>query len=167
MRRMLLILPVLLALTACGGPSATQAAATVNTVPQSVRTGRTLLIGGNELFDVLAKGLRAPHDFGDCADNAGVSGGDSTAMLGMFSLGVMNTNPARVIIVANAFELTYMGADTLQRNYYGMVLQSTVAGSRTVLVGVPGADEFDNMLRLLARSYGAEYVNTLDPAVCK
>jgi hypothetical protein len=167
MRRMLLILPALLVLTACGGPSAAPAPATIDAAPQSVRTGRTLLIGGNELFDVLAKGLRAPHDFGDCADNAGVSGGDSTAMLGMFSLGVMNTNPARVIIVADAFELTYMDADTLQRNYYGMVLQSTVAGAHTVLVGVPGADEFDSMLRLLARTYGAEYVDTLDPVVCK
>jgi hypothetical protein len=164
---LLVIVIALWLLAGCGGSSAAPTPAAFTTPPRSLHTGRTLMIGGNELFDRLPNGLQTPHDFGACVDNAGVKGGDSTAMLGMFSLGVLNTYPSRVIIVANNFELVYMDADTIQRNYYGMVIHSTVSGARTILVGVEGADQFNDMLRTLAHSYGAEYVDALDPAVCK
>jgi hypothetical protein len=159
----LVIVVALWLMTGCDGGAAADPAP--HTSPASLSSGRTLIIGGNELFDRQPDGHQTPHDFGSCADNAGVKGGDSGAMLGMFSLGVLNSYPAKVVIVANNFELAYMDRDTIQANYYGMVIHSTVSGARTILVGVAGADEFDQMLRTLAAAYGAEYVDAM-PAVC-
>lgn len=167
---------VVLSCAGCGGSSATPAPAAALTPPKSLHTSAVVVIGGSELFDGPTR-----HDFGACATNAGVAGGNSTAMLGLFSLGILNDYPGTVFLVANAFEIEgaalgwaelgytpdqlraieYEARVHALDNFASMVNHVQVSGSRTVIVGVPDADAYNADLRALAASRGVEFVTTL------
>lgn len=161
--RLALALLLGLQLAACGGSSADAPPAAATAPPRPLHTSAVLVIGGNELFTYDAAKFRwVPRDFGPCARNLGVEGGDSIAMLGQFGFGILNDYPGTVYLVANALELTYTPtADTLDR-FASMVNHVVVTGSRAVVVGVPGADDFNASLRTLARAYGAEYSDAIN-----
>lgn len=149
-----------LALTACGGSSAPTPAPASHAPPKSLHTSQVIVIGGNELFDHESPGA-IRHDFGPCSTNEGIEDGDSLAMSGLFSLGILNDYPGAVILVANGFELTYTDRATTLDNFAGMVNNVQVSGSRAVVVGVPGADDFNAELRALALSRGVEFQTSL------
>lgn len=153
-----LAIAALLGLTACGAGTSAAPAPVAAKPPASLHTGRVLVIGGNELFD--ASGL-VKLNLGPCADNEGLPDNDSLGMLGLLSLGVLNDYPGTVIFVANAFELTYTDRQTTLGRFATMVNDAAVTGSRVILVGVPGADDFNAELKTLARTYGAAYSDAL------
>lgn len=154
-------------LTGCGG-SSSPAATTPPEPVRSLHTGRTLVVGGNEVFDRDPVTLRrVAHDYGSCVDNEGVVDGDSFAIAGVFNLGILNAYPSRVIIVANAFELTYAERWRTLDNYTSAVLNSSVSGAHVTLVGIRGADQFNAELRNVAAAYGATFVDTFPEVNCK
>lgn len=155
-----------LSLAACGGGSQPEpATAEAHAAPRSLHTGRVLIVGGNEVM-VRAGGRWVPRDYGPCVDNDGIVDGDSTGILGAFQLGILNAYPSRVIIVANAFELTYAERQWTLDNLTGAVVTSVVSGARVTLVGVPGSNEFNAQLRSIAVSYGAEYADAVGAITC-
>jgi hypothetical protein len=156
-----LALAALLGLTGCGGGSSEAPTAAPEPV-RSLHTGRVVLIGGDELFEPRIEGPPIKRDFGPCADNWGAYSGDSVAMLGRFSLGVLNDYPGHVIIVASASELLYAERSGTLDRFASMVNHVLVSGSKLTLVGVPGAVEFNGQLKTLAQAYGAAYSDTID-----
>jgi hypothetical protein len=164
---------ILATLAGCGGGTSPAPSA-----PAEAREPpRVLVVGGNEVFE---------RQFPSCVTNAGVEDGNSTSVLGLFSLGVLNNNPSAVVIVANAYELESAGAGWAELgytpdqiaeivsdahavaldNYMGATLHAVVSGARVTLVGVPGAVEFNASLRGLATAYGAAYADALDTPRC-
>lgn len=143
-----------LSLAGCGGGSGSQPEPSAS-APQPVRslhTGRVLLLGGDELFDGLVR-----RNYGACADNLGVKSGDSASFMSYDAVGALNSYPGTVIIVANAFELTYAEQWRTLENLTAAALHASVSGSRLVIVGVPGALEFNTQLGHIARAYGGTY----------
>lgn len=153
-----------LSLAACGGsgsPSPTPQAS--HEPPRSLHTGRVLLLGGNALFDREPATLRlVRHDYGTCADNLGVANGDSASFMSYDAVGALTKYPGTVVIVADAFELTYAERWRTLDNLTAATLNASVTGAKVQLVGVIGADEFNTQLRDIARAYGAELVLSIE-----
>lgn len=148
-----------LSLVGCGGGSqASPEPQAAHVAPRSLHTGRVLLMGGNELFDRDPATLRlVRHDYGPCVDNLGAIDGDSASFMSYDAVGMLNSYPGRVVIVANAFELTYAERWRTLDNLTAAVLHSTVSGAKVTLVGVAGEDQFNDELRNITRAYGAEF----------
>lgn len=170
----LVLLVAVWLMSGCGGSMAPPAP---SPPPANVKPYTVLVVGGNEVF-----GLAFPP----CVRNAAVEDGDSVSTLGLFQLGVLNTDPDAILIVSSAFELDavrlgWAGMDISEEqlaaleyearratldNLTGAVLHSTVAGVRVTLVGVYGADQFNAELRAIAATYGAKFTDTLPEVTC-
>ena len=115
-----LAIAALLGLTACGGSSSRPEPIAAST-PKSLHTARTLVLGGDALFTItsLPDGhtRRTLRDLGPCVDNAGIPQGDSDDFVGAFNFGILNDYPGTVVVVADAFELTYVDHSTTIGNY--------------------------------------------------
>lgn len=152
-----------LSLVACGGsgtPSPTPQAS--HEPPRSLHTGRVLLLGGNALFDRQpGTGRLVRHDYGACADNLGVANGDSASFMSYDAVGALTEYPGTVVIVADAFELTYAERWRTLDNLTAATLNASVTGAKVQLVGVAGADEFNAQLADIARAYGARVVTSI------